>query len=268
MSRFDSHEEIEIVEDYLNGLTMQHIADNYGCNRKTISRILHKNKVTIKHSAVNRTLKTDFFSKIEREEQAYMLGFIVADGNIYIREGEWRLSITQTAKDRDILDRFKALLSLDVEPYFRTEGNTYNMEIYSKEIVEDLLKYGIVPNKTYETKKLVPQNLPEKLIIPFIRGFIDGDGGFSKRPSSRVGYTFSATAHNKELLIELRSIINDLIDSDANNKFNNVENSWRVDWNRIADVYNIAKIFYCNSTIHLNRKYDIAQEILKVEDIV
>lgn len=266
---FTENEIKDIVNKYnIEGYTIQQIADVYQRNRKTISRVLHDNNVTIKYSTKNRKLNIDYFKTIDSEEKAYILGFLVADGNVYISDKDMKVSFSQTAKDVDILYKIKNILQIDAELFYSPKENTYNLYVYSKPMVEDLLKLDVMPRKSHEKIKFFPKQLDHHLYIPYIRGFVDGDGGFSKRTNSKLGYVFSITALNKSLLTDVIEVINPIIDA-KNTLCAQHNGCWRADWNWQEDIYKIAKLLYSDSSIHLDRKFKIAQEIIsKVEDIV
>jgi hypothetical protein len=124
----------------------------------------------------------DFFSDISTEEQAYVLGFVAADGSINHRGA---LRIELSSKDKAHLERISSLLCGD---YTVTE--THRNRIYKgKEVVrhscvfnitcarwrDDLIKLGIVPNKTYKSFTM-PTIIPQPLKRDFIRGYFDGNG--------------------------------------------------------------------------------------------
>lgn len=93
-------------------------------------------------------------------------------------------------------------------------------------------------------------------------------GGFPKKTNSKLGYVFSITALNKSLLTDIIEVINPIINA-KNTLCTQHNGCWRADWNWQEDIYKIAKLLYSDSSIHLDRKFKIAQEIIsKVEDIV
>lgn len=116
---FTENEIKDIVNKYnIEGYTIQQIADVYQRNKKTISRVLHDNNVAIKYSTKNRKLNIDYFKTIDSEEKAYILGFLVADGNVYISDKDMKVSFSQTAKDVDILYKIKNILQIDAELFY------------------------------------------------------------------------------------------------------------------------------------------------------
>lgn len=110
---------------------------------------------------------------------AYFMGFTMADGCYQIRkDGRDLLQYNLAAKD------FKQLLS--IKSYFGGYGNLYYREsnhswhyhIYCQSFKKHLIKWGIVPRKTYNFIEPKIDFTPE-LMRHFLIGWIDGDGHIS-----------------------------------------------------------------------------------------
>lgn len=266
---FNQEDTNAIINLYnIEGKTMQEIANIFNCHQTVISRTLKDNNVTKKFSKINRRARIDYFNKINTEDKAYILGFTIADGNIFIiPKKEYKISWTQTVEDKDVLDKIQKILLIDGKMYFRQNTNTYSLYLTSKPMVEDLLKLDIMPNKTYTKTRFFTKHLPVELYKHCVRGFVDGDGGFSKK-NNKLGYNFSLTAYNKSILEDVANYINPIINA-HNTIYTQYGSSWRAEWNWQEDVYKIAKFLYADSCIYLDRKYNIAQKIIStVEDIV
>jgi predicted RNA-binding Zn-ribbon protein involved in translation (DUF1610 family) len=136
-------------------------------------------------------LNENYFSKIENSlEKQYILGWIYSDGSVFGNKKGYGFSLKIQQRDSYILEYIKKCLETDTP--IRTES--YNGRIYprltilSKAIYEDLLKYGLMPNKTFKLK------YPEELKIDhraFILGVFDGDGAiyFNKSKMPRFSIT-------------------------------------------------------------------------------
>jgi len=141
-----------------------------------------------------------FFDEINTKEKAYFLGWLVSDGNIYIKEdsGHYICSIKLKKEDEYILYRFKDLLGIKNKIYSYERDGKSKLQFGNKHMINILKnKYGIIPNKslTISGKKLF-ENIPEKYYKWFILGLFEGDGTVfkSKRSDSDVGigiYSFS-----------------------------------------------------------------------------
>ena len=88
-------------------------------------------------------------------------------------------------------------------------------QIGSKEIYDDLLKLGLIPNKS---KRLSLPSIPKKYFSHFIRGYFDGDGsvdfGFYQRKDRKnqsfvllTRFTSGSKAFLQNLLESLREYV-------------------------------------------------------------
>ena len=119
-----------------------------------------------------------FFECINSEEKAYCLGLMYSDGNV-ISSKIWDskiISITQSEKDKDIVELFKKLTKSEslINESVVNGGKYYRLCIHSKKMFDDLAALGVV-----ERKSLIlsfPSFLSDEMIRHFIRGYFDGDG--------------------------------------------------------------------------------------------
>ena len=112
--------------------------------------------------------------------RAYIMGFLLADGTI--RYNPYELAVAQNKRDKDILYNIKKPLGGVING--PDEKNKYHLNIYSKDIVLAVKKYGMV--KAHSKRDIAENLIPPKFIVKFlnnqslvrdfIRGFYDGDG--------------------------------------------------------------------------------------------
>ncbi len=127
------------------------------------------------HMPIYKCVNKKFFKKWT-DEMAYVLGFIFADGNIIkTKRDTWFLSIQIT--DREILYKMRDCLSSNHKISKRVlkenHKTLYRLQIGSKEICNDLMKFCITPRKS---KNMIFPEIPQKFQPHFIRGYFDGDG--------------------------------------------------------------------------------------------
>lgn len=176
------------VEDprYIKGLKMYiddkipmyKVAEQLKISVKSFSAYIKKKNVDMRftYKRPNVTFNHDFFKNINTETRAYWLGFIMADGNVYKN----RLSIELGSVDENHLKKFiKDIEAQNLEIKHRKNRSTCIVSIVSKELVEDLIKLGVVYNKT---KNAIMPNLKKELVPSFIRGYFDGNGYITKNP--------------------------------------------------------------------------------------
>ena len=118
----------------------------------------------------------NIFNQINSEEKAYWLGFIVADG--YLNTSKHMLRIKLGSKDKSHLIKFIKFVGgsedmLKKEIHSETGNEVFYVSLYSKEIMNDLLKLGVEQAKSTREKVC---SINPKYYRDFIRGLWDGDG--------------------------------------------------------------------------------------------
>lgn len=171
----------EWLKRYSNGESAECIAKDYGCDLGTVLKLL-KQKGYIIRNAGDYARKynienEDFFEQINTEYKAYFLGFLMADGYIYVRsQGCKNLQLTIKDSDRHLLDELNYVLGSNY-PVQTINNNGYpavKVVIQSAKLVDDLNRHGCFQRKSkYLT---FPTTVPKYLLNHFLRGYIDGDG--------------------------------------------------------------------------------------------
>lgn len=193
--------------EYASGTTVKEIAQRENVKECTLRywiRRLHFNKGNRRSHKMDES----YFSNIDKEAKAYILGFLMADGCVS-RSSESnhnsnRLVINISHKDRKILELIQEEFAWSYVIQDYIPKGTYSdhemsrLVINSQRLCIDLAKYGIVPNKT--GKECFP-DLPEGMKRHFVRGFLDGDGSAYIDKRGRVTYGFSSC---KNMLMSLR----------------------------------------------------------------
>lgn len=111
----------------------------------------------------------NYFNELKTHEQAYILGFIYADG--YNSEG--RLQLDQNEERIDILENINKALESNCPIRSYSPGN-YRLDFNSKKLCLDLTKLGAVRNKSLILT--FPKFITDELMPSFILGYFDGDG--------------------------------------------------------------------------------------------
>ena len=163
---------VKILSSLLNEVKGRNKQKSCGC-------LIEKNKPKVQ----------DFFKEINDEYKAYILGFIAADGSI-LKKGN-KIKIDLKEDDSDILLKIQKAIGHTNKLYYYQQENikfkgsdkiytakTVRLVINSKEMVEDLEKYGVTQNKT-DALNINLDLIPDDLFFHFLRGMIDGDGCIS-----------------------------------------------------------------------------------------
>lgn len=112
----------------------------------------------------------DYFKRWSHN-MAYILGFIVADGNIQ-KNGNY-VKIEVKPDDVAVLEFVRD----EITPGYRLrQSRPSEIRWYPASAImkADLFKLGVVPAKT--GKEIIPPGLPKRYFWDFVRGLFDGDG--------------------------------------------------------------------------------------------
>jgi thymidylate synthase ThyX len=161
----------DCINAYLNGLSMKKISEKSN-NKYTewdIYKILDNHNIEKRNLGRRGIINSNYFEIIDTPEKAYLLGFIMADGNV--RRNSPQITITQKENEQWYL------LNM-IKTFIQPEAKT--LSFHDKKIWEDIINKGIIPNKTYEFNEthaeLLWNSINEKYIHDFLRGLLDGDG--------------------------------------------------------------------------------------------
>lgn len=204
-----------------------------------------------------------FFSKIDSEEKAYVLGFMYADGYI---TGKY-FGFKQSAKDKEILEKIQIALKSKhkIGEYINSngygQGNAYCSLIISNEkMVSDLQKLGVVFSKSKVLQFPNQEQVPSHLLRHFIRGYFDGDGSIYKvMQGDTYGISFTGT---KDFLTGVSNFF-------QNNGINTIAQVYKYNNKDIYDykiggrnnVKAVGDILYDGASIFMNRKKALFDEI-------
>lgn len=117
-------------------------------------------------------MNENFFNCIDCESKAYFLGLMYADGCVQANGNSWRIILSINLCDIDIVQKMKEALDFNGKIY--QSNNRSTLQLSSKRLGDGLIKQGCVPNKSLIIN--YPENVPNKLISHFIRGYFDGNG--------------------------------------------------------------------------------------------
>jgi hypothetical protein len=128
-------------------------------------------------------VKRHFFQVINTDEKAYWLGFLAADGTVYIGGRQHTVRLDLQPRDLHWLTRFRDTIAPGAK-ITQNGDRSYSISIGSQEMAHDLIALGIGPRKS---NTLEWPRIPAAFAIPFLLGYFDGDGSFTPR-AGRRGY--------------------------------------------------------------------------------
>lgn len=223
--------------------------------------------------AIGKLSKNDnFFTDINTEEKAYILGFLCADGCITNKAGSYSWKIRLQRQDEDILIKIKQAVGTKTNLKYQhdivkmPQGNLFQSETVSllvcnKQNVLDLVKYGIIPNKTHNLH-FDFSCMDRKLYRHFFRGLYDGDGTFgvykSKANTGGNHYETMLTGYY-DFLLEIQTIFNKIFPNICFNLYHAkgcANDIYRLSSNKKEEFFTFLQWLYDESHIYLNRKYN------------
>ena len=246
------------IKKYENGDSIASLARQYNITPYKAKKVLVDNNVQIRTRAQQNVISNqqraksvnhEYFSNITTLNQAWLLGFLMADG--YVDANDNGIGLELSAVDKEILEKIKQEIQSEREIKTYTTNKGFEIvKLYwsSGKQKKDLKKYGIVNRKTYKENHL-PLFNNDNLTNAFILGFFDGDGYLHINNNQA---TMNICAHRKELLQDIANYIQ--------NKYGgsySLTQDSRELWNYNLSTTVLIKYFddiYSKATLFLNRK--------------
>lgn len=214
-------------------------------------------------------LNVDFF-KTWFSGMAYVLGYFAADGPMYKNSGRSKY-FNFVSTDYELLKKVKKILQSKHRIVIKKKATdrwktSYWLQIGSKEIYNDLLKFGFRPKKDM---RLGFPRVPNKYLRHFVRGYFDGDGcitcGWYRRKArgNKKYFCFHA-----EFTCSSKRFLNDLSDRLSSRfglgsgSLHHKHRSWELSYSS-KDTLKLFVYMYAGVTSeeYLWRKYNRFQEI-------
>ena len=248
----------DICEMYKEGFSTVVIAKKYNIHPPRVNNILRKNNIKIRtQSETSRkyTLNEAYFDKIENQKQAYIIGLLYADGNNLPERN--CISLGLQIGDIEILEKInqeigsnRPISIANTHRYKETYQDTAKLYIQSNHISNRLNELGVVPNKSLILK--YPDWLSDDLFIHMLRGYIDGDGCYSKGCISLMG-TEDFCNGIKTNLLRIYGIQSSVLCSNTD-RYNSNTKVWEICG--INKMKCFCNLIYHNAELYMSRKYN------------
>lgn len=251
-SKYWTDDEIEFLKNNYKDMTYKELSNKLGRSKSAID--IKINKLGFKKS--NYNYNYSFFNEINSEEKAYWLGFIAADGCVYVNDktNSCEVFIKLQASDVNHLRKFNKALNGNVSPKFEEKLCNLNNKLekcciirfYNQEMAHDLIKHNVTPNKSLTLK--FPTTLKDEYVKYFIRGYFDGNGCII---NSRCDFTCASDS----FIDSLRKVLYDegiytYVREQKENKSKRVVISGK------ENINNFLNYIYKDATIYLDRKFN------------
>lgn len=265
MRKLFSNEQEKYIRDNYLIMNYRDIGDQLGFTERQIRGWINHNC-----PKKNRTINDYYFDDIDTPLKAYLLGYIYADGWVVydVTTSTYELGMQLQSQDKYILDKINDELGGINEIYHLNpkekvikgthtkSGNMDYLRVYSKHLVEALIKHGIVQNKTKSNTFPVVQ---QDLFFDFLRGYIDGDGCYYK--DKRENTFMHITCSSIQPLLYIQSIL--LTYDIQTTIYSENESKHRLMCHNIANMKRLVDhLYYEDGLFCLQRKYEKIKHLL------
>lgn len=261
--KLSKEQELQLVQEYIDGAQVNKLMEKYGfATKKSIIDKVKKYypdtyKELIEQARANRKGYSYHLKTIQNQFDAYYLGLLLTDGYIS-RDTDIGIDLV----DKDCIAFLSKIIGKDYKIY-EQEGNRqtkYRLILSNKEMVQDLKRLGVTPNKSYtiQAPKLLPKE--EKFIPYILRGIIDGDGCVSPTSSGSAQFYIVTMSNDfKDWLVDI--LENRLFMIDIHVRQNEY-GLWRIE---TANQYNILKLISMvyDKPYGMNRKYTLLRKTFR-----
>jgi hypothetical protein len=260
MKRTKKELEIEICQLYLSNMTNKEISEKFGLNRGVVQTILKRNNIVLRkqtETARKNTLN-NFYDGIKNNNDAYLLGLIYSDGNLFknnieisLNEGDKQIlvDISNYVYGYEKLSYRKGRKFIKDSKEYESRGQ-YRFLISSKNVKEKLIKIGLCEKKSLIIRYPI---IDSKYYSHFIRGVFDGDGCIFISKKYK-GTNRVSIVSNENFCIDLKKIIEEYLKINIKiyNKTANVK-TLTISGNK--QIKTFMEWIYTDAELKLDRKY-------------
>lgn len=244
-----------LAEEYIDGLSLKQIANLHNASVTAVRDRLLSINVPMRERGLYHCNRV-FFDDLSLEHPAYWLGFIFADGCIYIAPDRTKsLNIELHHSDVGHLEKFVK----DIEYTGRIRPTTQSCVKVSitGPIVDKLMLCGVAPRKS---KTMVFPNVPLVSMPYFLRGCFDGDGCIHTRHCGPNWHTTTLTycSGSPDFTMAFRDTLCSLLPGISILPIKEQRGCFMATWSRRNDVTRITHLLYNKCTIALDRKLELA----------
>jgi hypothetical protein len=187
---------------------------------------------------------------------AYVLGYWWADGYMRVKRSTTAHIIEFSSVDQEHLRAIAQLIGGKYDyRKIKAQGECYGVEFCSKEMYNDLLVLGGMPNKS---NVIGFPRIPAEHLVHFVRGFVDGDGTLAWNGDRPVLQIYSGS---KQLLEDMAVAIAEQTGIPAPNVVAN-RSLWNIKWSTIRAKCLAAWLYVENPGLALDRKAAIAADFI------
>lgn len=164
-----------LIDNYAKVATIQ-IATALGRSLAAIYQRASAMDLESYHQRGRISARSDYFARLERPVQAYILGLLMADGWI-TKLGQLFLSLNEKDVSAVELVRDELAPAASIARVRISKSMMARFNVQCPPLSADLARLGVRPAKTFTIAW--PDELPFRLENSFVLGYFDGDGAIS-----------------------------------------------------------------------------------------
>ncbi len=267
MNIFTDAQEKAICLQYRNGKNILQLGKEHSVHYGTINRILvRQGEPRRSRSVAHRKYEIDdavFDDAVNNAEAAYWVGFLMADLSLNKDKTGYSFALSlgvvdeaHVCKFRDFLKSNHPIVYLPPGPSMKSPTGQSRLYVANTPLCHALMKYGVVPNKTYSAKVIGLENS-----APFWRGCVDGDGWVTLPD----GYPEIGLCGHVDLLEQFKTYALSVVPDMEADVLHTHEHNWRLSTHGLRAQKLISALQYDKDVPCLARKKGAAEVCLRWE---
>lgn len=259
-SRPDPSKYAEICAKRMAGTPISHLSSEYSASPTQIGRILSEHNIKIDPIYFRLySFDYNFFSIIDSEEKAYLLGFLYADGHNNTTNGSVRIELQYS--DIGFIESIAKLLKFTgpikklVKKCAGKEYFSAKLQLNNRAFSNRCIELGMDHDKSFLIRFPSEKIIPKNLLRHFVRGYFDGDGSISFNPK-KSRYAIISIIGNKHFINSLRQYFEQEAEVRCSTYWHNNKKSRYIGINGNQQVARALEHLYTNCSIFLPRKME------------
>lgn len=221
-----------------------------------VALTLSRNEIKANKSKMpkRKEYSENYFEIIDNHDKSYFFGLICADGGVCDKIGRLRISLKST--DGYLIEIFgKQICSnLKIGKFKPSNGSEQtNIQVYSKKMVDDLMKLGCLPKKSLTMQM---PNIPKEYFWSFMRGYFDGDGWITISETKRISYKQAGIIGSIPFLKHINLLLKDLYGINSCFHIPKGKEFATLTISKQSHVLLFRNLMYKDGLVHMKRKFN------------
>ncbi|CUX78022.1 Thymidylate synthase thyX [Thermococcus chitonophagus] len=264
------NQEKEIVRWYLeDGLSLWQIAKITGLHPASVLSILRAYGVTPQKAAEvynGKIVNENFFKDINDPDKAYLLGFIMAAGDI--DEAKNALILDKKNFENTLLMEIAERIGRGAKIRAQKDKNIVWIWVGNRKLIEDLKKWG-VSEKDKRTLNKVIREITKDLWPHFLRGYLDGNGYIRVifKDGTFQGVEVTFISPSKKVLEDLALMLSELGLPEGELKYHETQGNWYLRYTKSSSSEDLLRLLYKSVDPLLTRRSNILKALTVVPEL-